>query len=110
MSLGGLWQGLRMDLNLLEIAAIAAGAWAWNRGWRPQWDWLPYPARPWAAALLVAVAVPVLRVALVPLLPAPVPLVTDEFSHLLLADTLLQGRFANPTHIFWPHFESLHII
>jgi hypothetical protein len=99
-----------MDLNLLEIAAIATGAWAWSRGWRPKWDWLPNPSKPWAAALLLAIAVPLVRIALVPLLPAPVPLVTDEFSHLLLADTLLHGRFANPTHTFWPHFESLHII
>ncbi len=110
MTLGGLWQGLRMDLNLLEIAAISLGAFAWSRGWRPRWDWLPNPSRPWAAAVIVAIAVPVIRVALVPVLPAPVPLVTDEFSHLLLADTLLHSRFANPTHTFWPHFESLHII
>jgi hypothetical protein len=110
MILGGIWQGARMDLNLLEIAAIAGGAWAWKRGWRPGWGWSPNPARQWVWALALAVAVPLVRFALVPLLPSPVPLVTDEFSHLLLADTLLHGRFANPTHLFWPHFESLHII
>lgn len=110
MILGGIWQGARMDLNLLEIAAIAGGAWAWNRGWRPAWNWLPNPSRPWLWAMGLAVIVPLFRIALVPLLPAPVPLVTDEFSHLLLADTLLHHRFANPTHLFWPHFESLHII
>ena len=110
MILGGVWQGARMDLNLLEIAAIAGGTWAWKRGWRPSWNWLPNPARPWLWALGLAVMVPLFRIALVPLLPAPLPLVTDEFSHLLLADTLLHHRFANPTHLFWPHFESLHII
>jgi hypothetical protein len=110
MSLGGIWQGVRMDLNLLEIAAIAAGVWAWKRHWRPKWDWLPNPRRPWLAALAIAASVPLLRLAILPVLPAPVPLVTDEFSHLLLADTLLHGRFANPTHQFWHHFESLHII
>src|SRR5579872_4856599 len=98
MILGGVWQGARMDLNLLEIAAIAGGVWAWKRGWRPKWNWLPNPARPWLWAVGLAVIVPLLRIALVPLLPAPVPLVTDEFSHLLLADTLLHHRFANPTH------------
>ena len=103
-------QGFRMDFNLLEIAAILVGAVAWRRGWRPKWDWVPSPRRAWVWALVTAIGAVLLRLALVPWLPAPVPLVADEFSHLLLASTLLHGRFANPTHQFWPHFESLHII
>jgi hypothetical protein len=117
MTLAGVWQGIRQDFNLLEICLIAAGIWAWNkRGWRPRpfrprqlhrtWT----PRRPWLSAVALITGVIALRLALIPLLPVPVPIVTDEFSHLLLADTLLHGRVANPTHPFWQHFESLHII
>ena len=111
LTLGGLWQGFRQDFNLLEIVLIAGGLWAWKRGWRPpQFGRFELPVRPWMLALMLAAGAVCLRVALLPLLPAPVPVVADEFSHLLLADTLLDGRVANPTHPFWQHFESLHIL
>jgi len=50
------------------------------------------------------------RVTVLPILPVPQPYVTDEFSQLLLADTLLQGRLANPTHPMWIHFETPQVI
>jgi hypothetical protein len=39
------------------------------------------------------------------LLGPPIPKVTDEFGHLLVADTWLAGRLANPGHPLWRHFD-----
>ncbi len=61
------------------------------------------------AALLVVVAALAARAVVLPVLPVPKPKVDDEFSHLLLADTLLQGRLANPTPTLWDHFETLEV-
>lgn len=61
------------------------------------------------SVLLVATSALAARAVVLPVLPVPVPLVDDEFSHLLLADTLLHGRLANPTPPMWVHFETLEV-
>jgi hypothetical protein len=62
------------------------------------------------SVLVVGLAALAARAAVLPILPVPQPYVTDEFSQLLLADTLLHGRLADPTHPMWIHFETLQVI
>ncbi len=50
-----------------------------------------------------------LRLAILPLRPAPLPFIPDDFSFLLAGDTFAHGRLANPTPAMWTHLETVHV-
>lgn len=62
------------------------------------------------SVLLCGALALVLRAAILPILPFPVPHIHDEFSFLLAADTFAHGRLTNPTPPMWIHFETLHVL
>jgi hypothetical protein len=60
--------------------------------------------------VLLAVLPIALRVALMVHHPVPVPRVADDFSYLLLGDTLAHFRLANPMHPMHRFFEGVFIL
>jgi hypothetical protein len=61
------------------------------------------------AAILFVLAIG-LRLALLPLHPVPTPSGADDFSYLLLGDTLAHFRLANPPHPMHEFFETTFVL
>jgi hypothetical protein len=81
-------------LGSSRLRARAAGFWE-RTGW----------------CMLILFAAPIgLRLALLPRSPAPVPSGADDFSYILLADTLRHFRFANPPHALPQFFEQIFVL
>jgi hypothetical protein len=97
----------------LEILAVLALIVAW---WRPrvgcrlfvraEWHFRRFAAKRRHAIAAAAFFPMLVRVLILPLFPIPHPRVHDEFSYLLLSDTLAHGRVTNPTPPSWRHFET----
>src|SRR5271157_2398849 len=63
----------------------------------------------WCMLFLAGLTI-ALRLALLPSHPIPTPLGADDFSYLLLGDTLAHFRLANPMHPMHRFFETLFIL
>jgi hypothetical protein len=95
-------------LELLLTAILVAAACLWPRHIEPYARRLAGRAL-WSMAFLAALPV-ALRLALLPQHPVPIPDVYDEFSHLLVADTLLHFRLSNAMHPMHRFFETFFVL
>ncbi len=62
------------------------------------------------SVVVVGLTALALRAALLPILPIPVPGISDEYGYLLLSDTFAHGRLTNPTNPMWVHFETFQVM
>ncbi|MGO8758971.1 MAG: hypothetical protein ACLQG3_12680 [Terracidiphilus sp.] len=103
---------LVLECGLTAIAVASAFAFSrFGAGVfaRIEWAFARLAHRRTLAVASVGLSVILLRLAILPLYPVPLPFCPDDFSFLLAADTFLHGRLANPTPAMWTHFESIHI-
>lgn len=95
---------IELLVALLLVLLVLAG-----RSLVVPWGLKIAPKTGWCMLLLALLTV-TLRLLLLPHHPVPSPTVSDEFSHLLLADTLLHWRLANPPHALHQFFETYFVL
>ncbi len=101
-----------IDCGLTAIAVAVSFAWprlgtCWFR--RIETLFGRFARRKCLAVVSVGFSALLLRIAILPVFPVPLPFVPDDFSFLLQGDTFAQGRLANPTPAMWTHLETIHI-
>src|ERR1017187_7602492 len=94
---------IELELTALLVLLIAAhadlGGWARRLAAHAGWCMLALAILPIA-----------LRLAMLAQSPVPTPNGSDDFAHLLVADTLRHFRLANPPHPLHQFFETIFVL
>ena len=97
------------DLFELTLAALLLAIAIIARRFVSQYGRRLAPKTGWCMLLLALLPL-ALRLAMLAQHPVPAPAVYDEFGHLLVADTLLHFRLANPAHPLHQFFETFFVL
>ncbi len=95
-------------LEFLFAGVLILSAFLWNPAL--QRSLTSFAGRTRLVSVTLFLAPIALRLALLPNHPVPTPNVYDEFSHLLVADTLLHFRLANSAHPMHRFFETFFVL
>ncbi len=95
-----------VEIILTIVLAVLAFAW---RPWIETYCRRLAQKTGWSMALLAVLPI-ALRLALLPQYPIPTPNVSDDFSYILLADTLRHFRLANSAHPLDQFFETFFVL
>jgi len=99
----GLADFLEFGFTVLAVVFLAG-----RRKFEPILRWVA--GRPTLAMAVLFLLPAVLRLALIPNHPVPLPAVADDFSYLLLGDTLAHFRLSNPPHAMSRFFETVFVL
>jgi hypothetical protein len=105
-----------INLIIVIVVALLVGAACFfpqlGAGWFSRFEGFArrFARRKGAVVVSIALATVLMRVALLPVMPVPLPCHHDEFSYLLAGDTFAHGRLANPPTPVWLFLDTFRVL
>ena len=104
-----LWQWILLEVSIVCVGLLASRWKLWRQWASTSANWVSrLSAQPVRCFVVLFVTGLTVRLLFLPLAHIPIPLIHDEFSYLLGADTFFHGRLTNPTPPLAVALETIH--